>query len=848
MDDPWGSPWALPETTSKNDPPIPSPPKSLLSPPPRAFFGSTSNFQTQSPWATEDAHGEWTGTEQADVAANVVDWGVWAEPSPLISQPSPRPDDFGKRSSVALPSSAATSPGLRPLPRSRTSSVYRHHSPDPWAAEVSFQDRKGDSSTPVNALGINNVDTQQELVEAPVSIVQTQDGTDGQATREDEDDIRIEESDQILAAESQVWEFPSPSSSPRTQKRQDSGFSSAPKVDAQDTLSRPPSALSLDSSRGADRQDSPITSIDDDTKSRLQKTSRKASGKVQELVGMYDGLAKPAGEDPSRSTRLELPKTENRGRSPSQARSTGGDADFGDFEDVQSEDARPASDLNKPSSPLRRSSSPAPRSGDISIEGHVQKPSERKVASAAITSAPVQQIIDKYGPIRFDVDFQLVDKVFPGIAQDLKEDDNARDGSGVPDQIIKDSFTTISERKTWYRLSRYGPMRKHDLGDDDNYHRVEWSTSRLHNDVIKIVRRWMEEDSISGRVTLGAGVRTSVFNWDSSAAPVDLGEVFARKTSATHLRNTSLPSKHNLEKPAHPTSPIKSPIKPPDAVPDTPRPSSVPSFNWSSDVKSSPTTQSISSSNDGVDRTINIRQPGVKTVTIETTSHTAMRAPALINQGEPNKESEEDDDDWGEMVSSPRGESQQGSALATESISKTNSTPLVSTNNASNAKNMSIINEKNIETAQRGSTAPGLSTLIPEAIPPPAQGSTQSPSLTVETPKVNSWPAVDFSVFEGVSPQTPKSSRQDTWPFTDLSIFESPASGSTPALMHSPNSKSKLNSGPRANNTDMSKVKTAKAPLKAVLGPIENMTRKQEEDDIVKSIVQNLPDLSYMLH
>ncbi|KAI1466455.1 uncharacterized protein F4812DRAFT_434108 [Daldinia caldariorum] len=821
MDDPWGSPWALPENTSKNDPPIPSPPKSLLSPPPRAFFGSASNFQSQSPWATEYAHGEWTSTEQADVAANVVDWGVWAEPSPLISQTSPKPDDFGKRSSVALPSSAATSPGLRPLPRSRTSSVYRHHSPDPWAAEVSLQDRKGDSSTPVNALGINNINLQEELVEAPVSVVKTQDdATDSQAAREDQDDIRTEKSEQILATESQVWELPSPSPSPspspRTQKRQDSGFSSTPKVDTQDTLSRPPSTLSLSSSRGVDHQDSPITSIDEDTKSCLPKTSRKDSGKVQELVGMYDGLTKIPREDPFRSTRLELPKTENRGRSPSQA---------------------------------RRSSSPAPRSGDTSIEGHIQKSSEHEVALAATTSAPVQQIIDKYGPIQFDIDFQLVDKVFPDIAQDLKEDDNTRDNSGVPDQIIKDSFTAISERKTWYRLSRYGSMRKHDLGDDDNYHRVEWSTSRVHNDVIKIIRRWMEEDSISGRVTPGAGIRTSVFNWDSSAAPVDLGKVFARKTSITHSRKTSLPStKHSLEKPAPPTSPIKSPIKPPDAVPDTPRPASIPSFNWSSDAKSSPTTQSISSSSDGVDRATNMRRPGVKTVTIETISHTTIPAPAQLSQGESHEESE-DDDDWGEMVSSPRVESQKGPALATELISNKNGTPLLSTNSASNASNMAIINEKSIETAQSSSTAPGLSTLMLGAIPSPAQRSTQPASLTVETPKVDSWPAVDFSVFEGVSPQTPKSPRQDTWPFANLSIFESPASGSVPALIQPPNIKSNLHSGPRTNNTNMNEeVKTAKAPLKAVLGPIENKTRKQDEDNIVKNVVQNLPDLSYMLH
>ncbi|OTB11420.1 hypothetical protein K445DRAFT_322009 [Daldinia sp. EC12] len=851
MDDPWGSPWALPETTAKNDPPTPSPPKNLLSPPPRAFFGSVSNFQNQSPWATEDGLGEWTGTEQGDVAANVADWGVWAEPSSLISQASPKPDEFGKRGSVTLPSSAATSPGLRPLPRSRTSSVYRHHSPDPWAAEISLQERKDDSSTPVNALGIDNVDSQKELTKAPVLTVQTQDTADIPVTREDQGNIRIEESEQILATESQVWELPSPS--PKTQKRQDSGFGSTPKVDIQDTLSRPPSALSLNSSNGADRQDSPITSIDEDTKSRLQRTSRKGSGKVQELVGMYDGLTKPSGEDPSRSARLELPRTESRGRSPSQARSTGGDTDLGDFEDARSEDARPASNSNIPSSPPRRSSFTALQSEDACIEGYVKGPSERKVTSAATASAPVQQLFEKFGPIKFDVDLQLVDKLFPDIAQDMKGDENLRDSSSVPDQIIKDSFTTISERKTWYRLSRYGSMRKHNSGDDDNYHRVEWSTSRLHNDVIKIVRRWMEEDSISGRVTLGAGIRASVFNWDSSAAPVDLGKIFARKASTTHSRNTSLPATKHSEQPAHPTNPhsppisIKSPIKPPDAFPSKHRPASIPSFNWSSDTKSSPTTPSISSNQDEVDGVINTRQPVPKTVTAETTSHTAIQAPTQLNQEKLSEETE-DDDDWGEMVSSPRIESQHDSALTTESISNTNNTPFVSSNNAASAPR---INMGSVATARSSGVPRGVSTLMSEAIPPPTQGSSQPASLTVETSKIGAWPMVDFSVFEGVSAQTPKSPRPDTWPFADLSVFESPASGSTPTLTHSPKSKFKINPNPHNNNavnTNMNEVKTAKAPLKAVLGPIESKTRKQDQDNIVKNIVQNLPDLSYMLH
>ncbi|KAI0119584.1 hypothetical protein F4814DRAFT_247450 [Daldinia grandis] len=847
MDDPWGSPWALPETTAKNDPPTPSPPKNLLSLPPRAFFGSASNFQSQSPWATEDGLRDWTGTEQADVAANAIDWGVWAEPSSLISQPSPKPDEFGKRSSVALPSSAATSPGLRPLPRSRTSSVYRRHSPDPWATEVPLHDRKDDSSTPVNALGISSADSQHELSKPSMLAVQKQDTANIQEIKED----NTKKSEQTPAGGSQVWELPSPSSG--IQKRQDSGSVSAPKIDIQDALSRPPSTISLNSSNGLDHQDSPITSIDEDTRSRRQNSHRKGSSKVQELVGMYDGLTNIPTEEPSASARLELPSRETRtkSRSPSRVRSTGGDTDFGDFEDVRSEDGEPGFNSNTPLVAPRRSYTPTPRSEDTSTKCDISEPSGQNTAPAATISVPVQQLIDKFGPIQFDIDSQLVDKLFPDLAQDLKEDGNARESSDVPDHIIKDSFTTISERKTWYRLSRYGSMRKHDLGDDDNYHRVEWPTSRLHGDVIKIVRRWMEEDSISGRVTLGAGIRTSVFNWDSSAAPVDLGKVFARKTYTTHSRNTSLPAaNHALERPAHSASPhskavpIKSPIKPPDMTPKS-RPASIPGFNWSSDTTSSPITHSIASNDDGGDHVSSAHRAISVTTAAETTIHAAIQAPAQLSQGEANEENEEDD--WGEMVSSPRVESHPGSTLIIQPINNTNSSLLTS---ARSAANTPTTDTKGVSMAQSRSLMSKLSILIPQNTPPPAQNSSQPASLTVKTPKTSPWPTIGSSTFEGVSAQTPRSSRQDTWPLADFSVFESPALGSTPALMHSsiPNSKLDLDSLDRSTvQASTKEIKSPGAPLKAVLGPIEDKIDKRDQENVAKSIVQNLPDLSYML-
>ncbi|ORX96229.1 hypothetical protein BCR34DRAFT_578798 [Clohesyomyces aquaticus] len=84
--------------------------------------------------------------------------------------------------------------------------------------------------------------------------------------------------------------------------------------------------------------------------------------------------------------------------------------------------------------------------------------------------------------------------------------------SECPDDPI---FTT-SARKAWYRLTRKQTMREFNSGnDDDNYVRVNWATSHIRSDVIKIVGRWQSEDRTSGRGHGGG----AGFNWDHRAAP-----------------------------------------------------------------------------------------------------------------------------------------------------------------------------------------------------------------------------------------------------------------------------------------------------------------------------------------
>ncbi|KAI1761410.1 hypothetical protein GGR53DRAFT_27408 [Hypoxylon sp. FL1150] len=827
MDDPWGSPWASSEPTSKHNPPAPSPPKNLLSPPPKAFFGSTSNLQSQSPWADNDGFGDWAGAEHTDVATNALDWGVWAEPSSQNSQPSPRTDELGKRGSIAWPSSAATSPGLRPLPRSRASSVFRHHSPDPWATELSLHNEIHDAPTtpsPSNIQGISAGDSQREIIEARLPSTREQDiaeiselGVGDAESRQDDGNT--------AKNEPKIWE-------PEPKDEKESSNPDAdivPKVEVHDPPSRPSSTFSRDSSGAVERQDSPITSIDEDPKSRLQATPRKASGKVQELVGMYDDLAKVAIDESPASTRLEPSRSRSRGRSPSQAKSTEReeDADFGDFEDAGSADDEPATDIEDSTTSSRRSSTPKAPPKETLDQDHTREPTEYQHTPSVIFSAPTQQLIEKYGPMRFNVDLKSIDKLFPILAQSTNGDAEETDIGEIPDRVIGDNFSTISERKTWYRISRFGSMRKHDSGDEDNYHRVEWSNSHLHDDTIKIVRRWMEEDSIAGRVTLGAAKRTSVFNWDSSAAPVDLGKVFSRKVSNIHSRNSSIPPQQSLEGPVHSTigSPvtqsIKSPIEPPDAAP-------IASFGWSSSKDF--TTKPIPSQNQQSEHARSASQSTQANTKIEPDSmYTPAQPPPQPIQTEVTIE---DDDDWGEMVSSPQVETQPNPNLETQSFNIT-STPVDATSNPG---------EEIGGASQSNGPVPKPSVSIPQSNQAPKQVVNHIGS-SAKTQQTDPWPLADFSIFENLSARPPKLPKQDPWPLGDFSVFESPTSESVPKSISHPISKPRDNDHARAS-TDTA---DARPPLKAVLGPIQKQDSVGDQDEIVRGIIQNLPDLLYML-
>ncbi|OAQ64825.1 proteinrelated to glucan 1, 4-alpha-glucosidase [Pochonia chlamydosporia 170] len=136
-------------------------------------------------------------------------------------------------------------------------------------------------------------------------------------------------------------------------------------------------------------------------------------------------------------------------------------------------------------------------------------------------------------PVPYAIDFTHLDTLFPNTPAVRTTPEE------LPESIVKESFTSVSQRKAWYRISRFGSIRKHNDGDDENYVRVGWNDSAVRKDTLTTVRRWMEEDSIGGRVVLGRRLGHgggSIFNWDSEAPPVEIGELLAkRKPVASRL-------------------------------------------------------------------------------------------------------------------------------------------------------------------------------------------------------------------------------------------------------------------------------------------------------------------------
>lgn len=830
MDDPWGSPWVNTDTDKDAKPSSPSKStrsaRSDLEPPPRAFLSSSGSpripaILAPSPWANDDdGFGDWARPQTP--AQTQSGWGGgWNASNPNLASP-PREDVFTGASPIAWPGNIA-------LSKPTNGSILRQPSPDPWSAEFSpsidgfstprlvveeprtppitsldrIEDRVDDLEPAWGAEDFHSVEEKDQEYALPQNATPAEglDGTTEISVISGSGDVQ---NDAVrLSVESATQSQESPFSSP-------SGEDTDPEDDHEDD-------------HEDDRQDSPITSVDEDAKTR-HTIVRKTSGKVQQLVNKFDGLSRAASEE------APVPRREH-SRSPLPADDSGvGDqTEFGDFEDAD-EDVQVVAATERPSTP-RPAEQPLPESGPSTA-----------VSSPQLTKEPatiMQHIAAAHGAVKFDVDTSTVEKLF-----DIPESETQETATAtsiyIPDHIIDDSFTEISERKTWYRISRMGSSRKYNAGDDENYRLVTWPTSTIREDTIKVVRRWMEEDSIAGRVTLGGGIskmQKNMFGWDSAAEPVALDTVFRKKTHsrASSLQNSAAGPTRKV------SSSLRSPLDRPSSVVVPP----VATFGWSTN---SPSFESPVQS-------AGIQPPPKPTATSTTapfqpapSPHSPMlQAPSPASPSNllpssnqaTNTGDGDDDDDWGEMVSSPA--EQRPSNGGFDNLDAAFTMPAAQTSTQSQA-------------SQPKSVSFGNTTHIPAptAIP-----------LVNRPPTSDPWAAADLSFFES----TPKMAPPVTKPNPVIDIppsitpSQAPPSASERSILPAASSDVSQNSGlqplpsiPKPSTTDYSFTPTtpldirSPAFIKEDEGDYFKLDKPQADlTDAVRQIIANLPDLSYML-
>jgi hypothetical protein len=541
---------------------------------------------------------------------------------------------------------------------------------------------------------------------------------------------------------------------------------------------------------------------------------RKVSGKVQELVVKFDGLARAASEEPP----VIQP---DRSRSPFRVR--GDDpaddtAEFGDFEDGNDAEAVDVPATERPPTPEHLEVAEQP--------GTPETPKRASRSGTSTATASPESTRDSVRPppaardaVKFDLDLGQLGKLFDKLEGSPTEE-IGRVSSDIPDYILSDNFTEISERKAWYRISRMGSSRKYNAGDDENYRLVTWPGSTVRDDTIKIVRRWMEEDSIAGRVTLGGGVsktQKNMFGWDSSVEPVALDTIFGRKR---HTRGSSVQSLHETQRKTSGTSYRPSSVVVPPVA----------TFGWSSNSPTFPKAQSpgilqparanTMASQPVASPSQTLKAVGKPAATIAPPVAPPVHAvlPIATAPVQQPVAQDDDDDDWGEMVSSPSESKPAGDTLL--SLDATFSVPSPIT--ATPAK--------------------------------PAEPTTFTPIDSLPPPSSDPWAVADFSMFESPPGAPAKQSAAPT-PMLTASLAPASTAQALPSntMPEFPPASSDLFSGLKppvptpAKQRAVDHAFSPTTPLE-IASPIALPSADDDlEDDLVKQIIANLPDLSYML-
>ncbi|KAL6910742.1 hypothetical protein GGI43DRAFT_391012 [Trichoderma evansii] len=571
MEDPWGSPWAV-DSPAKIE---------LPAAPQNAHFSADSLFPRRN--SRSPARSRSPGFEDDDA------WGGWNGGGADGSASGKESPGWGR------------SPGLKPL---QTAPSVRSLSPDPWK-EVALQ--KLDTTTLENeerkprARRASETSGDDRVVDSAISL-----GEGHQLQREDNSkskDPAVVPSLDIDATEV-VW-----------------GVEVTPEAPALDGIP----AIQLEQPDSSSDVEIPVIDVKHEVH---DEKPDKPLFTVDEPVQKEDAIDIPNGfetkeEQPIAVVQLTeeaaVPEPEGDQLSPPIKNETATEPEHQLPPPINIETAA------EPEHQRQESRDETPESPAAGKNKKLESP------STTLQSQPAEQdtpwVLKDLG-ISYPVDHTKLDELFPSTPAITTE------AELVPDVIIDDTFASSSERKAWYRISRFGSKRKHDLGDDDNYVRVGWSGSQIRDRTTQTVRRWMEEDSITGRVVLGrrlGGSGAVMFNWNSTA-PVEIGEFLGR-----HSRNSSMT--------------VKSAAPSPTAS----------SFGWASSVPPSPAVARHPLANefqkpderevqspkepkvDSVRQSLSLDPPP-----LHTRAH--IPTPIKIPPTLPIKQDEDGDDDWGEMM------------------------------------------------------------------------------------------------------------------------------------------------------------------------------------------------------
>ncbi|TAQ83968.1 hypothetical protein B7494_g7698 [Chlorociboria aeruginascens] len=587
--------------------------------------------------------------------------------------------------------------------------------------------------------------------------------------------------------------------------------------------SRPSSSPSDHSHHNDSTAESPRTSLDDEP--RRPQMERKVSAKVKYLVEHFDGLAKHDSRESSR-TRSDTRGSEN---GTTNVDEEDGFGDFGEFEEGGSEVGNELEDVSFEKTPI------APVA-PLTSESELGK----------LANIPKKDP----GPLEFRIDTSLIDDLFSsGVDKDVHGPPAEK--AFIPDRIINDSFSSLEQRKTWYRISRYGTMRKYNSGDDENYVRINWIRSQVRAETLKIVARWMEEDRISGRVVLGGSSKgSSLFGWSDRKTPVDISAAFAAKEVK---RNSICKTPGDVaEVPREPESPTSGST---NEIKLMPQPTA--QFGWS---MASPLPQ------EKVQIPIQMKpaperssEPAVSIGNTQSPSRQSMQnglhslkpipqrpaapikpilppsIPKISTSFSSNPVIATEEDDWGEMVSSPvvaastlalpRGLRHKKSRSLGQPTAFAQS-PFTSQSQISPSRGhisrMSFDDILIPEVNNPWSPTPTpLSTkaiaINPDSYSPFFNDDTPTPrapnpppAFNTRTPNssIDAWASVDFSIFDTPSAPPPSRPQQPKAPLPKPAAF-------TPPPISPPQS--------------------------------QKAREKIEQDRTVQSIIKGLPDLSFML-